>query len=466
MAAARLAPIAGGAFILGVIAANLDWSLFFLIFLIFGALALLKIASRTEYSLITFFAFCLLGFFYAIIFSNWLAANRILPESSISGSIISDPEYSGRYSYFVLNLDYPGRGRVRVRSDAIISPRHGDNFSARGDWRWSGDKKETPLFLSQEAEISGGEMGFGWKGKLYSFKNHLTDKFRKYLGTDASALAAGITLGDTSGFSYELKEDMKKSGTTHLVALSGYNISLVVTLISYLFGLWLSRNKSFWMTVLVILIFTIMTGAASSVSRAAIMGVLVLLAGRVGRFYDPERAIIFAASTMLLFDPLLFKNDLGFTLSFLSFAGMAYLEPIFKRFLGWDKLERISGWRENLLHTLSAQAAVLPLLMLYLGSFSPTSILANILVLSVTPFAMLLGFASLFAGLLFNYLGQLIAWFLAPVLIYQLAIIRIFSAWSVPMDYLNLFGPWPIYIFSLALVWLVVRDRISNKKHA
>jgi len=230
--------------------------------------------------------------------------------------------------------------------------------------------------------------------------------------------------------------------------------------------LWLSRNKSFWMTVLVILIFTIMTGAASSVSRAAIMGVLVLLAGRVGRFYDPERAIIFAASTMLLFDPLLFKNDLGFTLSFLSFAGMAYLEPIFKRFLGWDKLERISGWRENLLHPLSAQAAVLPLLMLYLGSFSPTSILANILVLSVTPFAMLLGFASLFAGLLFNYLGQLIAWFLAPVLIYQLAIIRIFSAWSVPMDYLNLFGPWPIYIFSLALVWLVVRDRISNKKHA
>lgn len=426
----------------------------------------MRLKSRTEYSSIIFSAFCLLGFVYALVFSNWLVTSRILPEGVISGKIISDPEDSERYSYFVVNLDSPGKGVVRARADSINDLRYGDRFSARGDWRWSGNKKETPLFLSKEIKVLDQEPEFSLKGELYSFKNRLTDKFRKYLGRDASALAAGITLGDTSGFSYELKEDMKKSGTTHLVALSGYNISLVVTLISYLFGLWLSRSKSFWLTVLSILIFTVMTGAASSVSRAAIMGVLVLLAGKVGRFYDPERAIIFAAGTMLLFNPLLFKNDLGFTLSFLSFAGMAYLEPIFKRFLGWDKLERISGWRENFLHTLSAQAAVLPLLMLYLGSFSLTSILANILVLSVTPLAMLLGFMSLFAGLAFEFLGQLLAWLLAPILIYQLAIIRIFSAWSVPMDYLNLFGPWPIYIFSLGLVWLVIRDKILKKNHA
>src|SRR3989344_3167803 len=466
MAATRLAPIAGGAFILGIIAANLNWSLFFLLATVFVAGAILKEAVRIKYSCLVFAVFSICGFLYGVIFANWISANYILPDGKISGKVVSDIQISGRYQYFRAELSASGRGEVRVRAGAVPVFDYGDRFELTGAWDKRGNNKNTPLFAAEKLEIQTKSSDLNVKQKLYRFKQRLTGMFRRYLPIDSAALAGGITLGETSGFSYGLKEDMKNSGTTRLVALSGYNISLVATVISSIFGFWLGRRKSFWPTCFFIIIFTVMTGAASSVVRAATMGLLMLLAGQVGRFYDPERALIFAAVIMLIFNPLLFRNDLGFSLSFLSFAGLAYLEPVLKRWFGWTKIEKLGAWRENLLHTLSAQMAVLPLLLIYLGSFSLTSFLANVLVLGITPLVMFFGFLSLGAGLIIDFMGQIMSWLLNPMIIYQLTVIHIFSTWSTRVNPVNILGPWPVYALSAWLIILAVKEKLALRRHA
>ena len=88
MAATRLAPIAGGAFILGIIAANLNWSLFFLLATVFVAGAILKEAVRIKYSCLVFAVFSICGFLYGVIFANWISANYILPDGKISGKVL------------------------------------------------------------------------------------------------------------------------------------------------------------------------------------------------------------------------------------------------------------------------------------------------------------------------------------------------------------------------------------------
>ena len=106
---------------------------------------------------------------------------------------------------------------------------------------------------------------------------------------------AGITLGERAEFSKEFKEAMSKSGTTHLVALSGYNITILVLAVAYVLNFFASRRLVFWLTLLIIIGFVAMTGAEASVVRAAIMGGIVLLAKRANRLYSFRNAIVIAA---------------------------------------------------------------------------------------------------------------------------------------------------------------------------
>ena len=96
------------------------------------------------------------------------------------------------------------------------------------------------------------------------------------------------------------------------------------------FGLFMRRRRAFWVSVAVIILFTIMTGAGASVVRAAIMGLLLLFANGYGRMYDPKNSILLAAGVMIFLDPLALRFDVGFQLSFLAVLGLMYIGPILK----------------------------------------------------------------------------------------------------------------------------------------
>jgi len=192
-------------------------------------------------------------------------------------------------------------------------------------------------------------------------------------------------------------------------------------------GLWFSRRKIFLLSTLTIILFVIMTGAEASVVRAAIMGFIVLLANQVQRLYSFRNAIAIAAFLMILFNPKILVWDIGFQLSFAAVMGLVYLEPAIRKLFKVSPKPGFLNWRANLLTTVSAQLAVIPILLSNFSSFSLIGFLTNILVLTFVPATMFLGLLVVAAGILSYYLAQVIGWLANIFLSYEIGVIDLFA---------------------------------------
>lgn len=275
------------------------------------------------------------------------------------------------------------------------------------------------------------EISFFENLKIGLFKNIFRAKkafegsVERIIAEPNAALINGILLGSREGIPPDLKEHFNKTGTTHILAISGYNITIIGLYVSYLFMFFMRRQKAFWFTVLGIVLFTILTGASASVVRAGIMGILVLVAFREGRFYDMTNSIIFAGTAMIALNPKVLRFDVGFQLSFLATLGLIYLAPVIKSRL--ERMPEFWNFKENLVATASAQLMVLPIILYNFGSFSLLSLPANVLILPVVPLTMFSGFLGGILGLIWSRFGEiagLAAWLLAE---YEILIVKLLS---------------------------------------
>lgn len=445
-----------------------DISFYAAVFFIFGVLAassklnFLIIAAATVLITVLFLLF---GYFRKSSRFFWLAGLSLfiiagafyyLWDSSRSGDVnvvfdrkinfegvvIKNPE-RGNQQKLTIELRPPYSARVLVKLKNYPSFNYGDLIKFEGDVQRPEDGSYAN-YLAKEGifgivdyprtEFIGSGYGSKIKSSLFSLKEKTIRVFQRVLPSENAAFLAGITLGERAEFSKEFKEEMSKSGTTHLVALSGYNITILVLAVAYVLSFFASRRLAFWLTLLIIIGFVAMTGAEASVVRAAIMGGIVLLAERANRLYSFRNAIIIAAFLMILGNPMVLSFDVGFQLSFMALLGIVYLQPAIQKFLKIKEGGDWSGflaWKENLLTTLSAQLAVLPLLVLYFGNFSIVSLLSNILILSVVPLTMALGFILGFVGFISYELSLIFGWFVNLLLSYETFIIKFFGGLNI-----------------------------------
>jgi competence protein ComEC len=272
------------------------------------------------------------------------------------------------------------------------------------------------------------------------------DALQQAIAETQSSLAVGVVVGDRSSMPDDLKEAFKVTGTTHILAISGENISLLVGLV------WLAagggkgkRRMPVWLTLVTIatlVIYTAFTGATASVVRAAIMGAILLVAPLVGRRYDPLAALAVAAAGMVLLDPYVLA-DAGFQLSFLAMLGITTLAPQIYEFSKRMRLPAALGL--PIATTLAAQAATLPLGILLSGQFSLISPLATLTAdLALLPL-MLSGIVTAFIGLLpaISALGAIsgaVAWLSASWLLWWVQL------WaSLPFASVRVEGFVPLY---------------------
>lgn len=296
--------------------------------------------------------------------------------------------------------------------------------------------------------------------KIFAIKNAFEKSLARSIAEPNAAFIEGILLGSRSQIPQDLKDAFARTSTSHILAVSGYNITMIAMIVSAFFILFFRRPTAFWFSLAVVALFTVLTGAQASVVRAAIMGVLVLLANREGRLNDPRNAIVLAGATMILLNPLILRHDIGFQLSFAATLGLIYLAPALERY--FVKLPKFFKLRETFTMTVSAQIFVLPLLLYYFKNLSLVSLPANIIVLPTIPFAMLLGFISGLAGMAVPFLGQLIGYFAWILTAIQLGIIKLFAApsWAAVTISFN----WPMLIAGYCLLiwfgrWLGKKQR-------
>lgn len=261
--------------------------------------------------------------------------------------------------------------------------------------------------------------------KIFALKNKFENALDRSISEPNTAFINGILLGSRQNIPDDLKEAFNKTGTTHILAISGFNIMIiswaVLTGLVYFFR----RRIAFWLSVMVIIIFTVLTGASASVIRAAIMGLLILFANGYGRLYNPKNSIILAGTAMVWLNPFALVFDIGFQLSFAAVLGLTYLYP--KLDAKFKKLPEIGNLKEIALMTISAQAAVAPVLVYYFKNFSLVSLPTNILILPFIPVAMFAGFISGLVGMVYLPLGQVAGWFAWAITTYQIEVVALFA---------------------------------------
>jgi competence protein ComEC len=203
-----------------------------------------------------------------------------------------------------------------------------------------------------------------------------------------AALGAGILLGVRSSIAPEISDAFAVAGLTHVVAISGWNIAIVATLVGNLLGG--ARGRSGGriiapvMTSAAIGGYVLLVGASPSVVRAALMAG-ALVAGRIaGSRAHAASALMLASEAMLLAAPPVLW-DVGFQLSALATAGLiGFAAPIEAR------LARLPGWiREPLALTLAAQLATLPVILTSFERLSLVAPLANVAIVPLVPVVML-----------------------------------------------------------------------------
>jgi competence protein ComEC len=387
---------------------------------------------------------------------------------NFSGLVVNDPQYSFNTQTLTIKLDEPYQGKIQVKLRLYPQYHYGDKISFKGKIEnlpagRQGQVSSYANYLAKEgisglanfpdAQLEKSNLGSPVLATLFKFKNSVIDSYQKVLSPQQAALLAGLTFGERGNLDKNFKKAMSLSGTTHLTALSGQNITIIVIAISATLGFIFPQFLNFIITILVIFGFVTMTGFDPSVVRAMIMGFAVLLADLVGRIYDPRNSIALAAFLITLFNPKSLLFDVGFQLSFLAVLGIVYLRPALKKILRFDDKPGFLAWRENLLMTLSAQLATAPVLIVAFGSFSLLAFFANILVLLFIPLTMGLGFFLGLLGLMSHYLALIVGFLVSWLLNYEIFIINLFAEISLPISpNLGFFGLFVYYLLLLGIV--------------
>ncbi|HOX10609.1 MAG TPA: ComEC/Rec2 family competence protein [Candidatus Moranbacteria bacterium] len=298
----------------------------------------------------------------------------------------------------------------------------------------------------EEIKLVAKNKGNFWLDKIFHVRNLLQENIRKVIPEPEGALASGILFGGSNELSKEIQNEFSQTGMTHIVAVSGYNVTIIaeyLIIIGIWIGLW--RKKAVWFAIVGVVLFVIMIGLPSSAVRAGVMGTLLLWAMKNGRLANSENAIIFAAAAMLFFNPLLLRWDIGFQLSFLATLGIVFSSPIWEK--SFVKKNKALGISEIIALSLSAQIFVLPIIAYNFHIVSLISLLANVLILPVVPLSMLLVFLAALSGFVFAPLSMVLAWLAFVPLTYEIKIIHTLAQFPWASIEMKKFGVWWIIIY-------------------
>ncbi|MGD2143063.1 MAG: DNA internalization-related competence protein ComEC/Rec2 [Anaerolineae bacterium] len=298
---------------------------------------------------------------------------------------------------------------------------------------------------------------------LLALKRRAQEGIAQVLPEPQAALLTGILLGAESGIPEDLMQDFAATGTTHIIAISGFNITIVAGIFAGVSERILDRRRAVWVAVGAVVLYTILVGASAPVVRAAVMGLLYLLGRWLGRATYGPASLAAAVIGITAWNPLMLW-DVGFLLSFAATAGLLLYterwEDAFERALGRitsvERARRIVGVvGEALIVTVAAQIATVPILLAYFGRLSLVTLLANAVILPVQPYLMIAGGLATLLGLITQPLASIVGWVAWVFLTYTIVVVRLVARipWaSVPVqvDYRMV---WGYYALLASLTW-------------
>jgi len=467
----------GGIFCISFYYPRLVDSFYFFIVLILSLVTLVIFYEDKKYYLIVF---SVLSF----IFGAWLTSAKLekiinlnKESKSFSGEVLvtKEPEIKERMQKVIVQTEK--EEKFLIATTAYVKYNYGDKLKIDCTLEIPENKdgfdyrlylaKDDIIYLckSPKLELLASSQGSWVYEAILKVKNKLQDKIIALLPAPQSGLMIGLILGGDDKLSQSVQDSFSKTGLTHVVAVSGYNVTIVaeyLMLLGIFLGLW--RRQAFWFAIGGIALFVVMTGLPASAVRAGVMGSLILWAMKNGRLANARNSIVFAAGVMLLWNPLLLRWDVGFQLSFLATIGIVYFYPLLEKYA--IKKQGISFLSEILFLTLSAQVFVLPIILTDFQKLSVISPLANLVVLPIIPLTMLLGFLMVVASFVFSPLATILAWLTFLPLKYETTVIEFMANLRFSsIEILNFSWVWVAIwylVLMLVLYWKKTKVRLEN----
>ncbi len=292
--------------------------------------------------------------------------------------------------------------------------------------------------------------------KVLFLKQKLDQDIQNNFSPPQSSILQGTLLGENGTISQDLKDKLNITGLRHFIAISGLHIVIIISIVmSFLLACGMWRNKAFYITVIFICIYIVLTGMSAAALRAGIMGGTYLLGQKLGRQVFSTRLIVLAAAVMLLVNPLLLFYDVGFQLSFLAVLGLIYFEPLIRNFIkflcniffGIKIKESQEGILMLISVTVAAQIFTLPIMVFNFGVVSWVSPITNILILPVFYYLMLFGFLSSLVGIVWAGLGWLLSIPCYFLILYFMWVVNFFSQSWMAKPITNVSWVWVLFSY-------------------
>lgn len=242
---------------------------------------------------------------------------------------------------------------------------------------------------------------------VYSAARHFAAGLQSALPEPQASFGLGILIGQRDTLPKTTSDILKTVGLTHIIAVSGYNVTILVRATRRMFAK-RSKFQALFAAGVLIFLFLLVTGGQPSIVRASIISGLSLGAWYFGRTIKPLLIILLTAAGTALWSPMYIWSDIGWYLSFLAFFGVLMVAPVIKRRLYKDKQPKVMG--ELMVESFAAQIMTLPLILFIFGESSYIVLLANLLVVPLIPLGMVAAFVAGAAGALIPILSGWFAW--------------------------------------------------------
>lgn len=291
-------------------------------------------------------------------------------------------------------------------------------------------------------------------------RNWFAERIDGLIPEPENKLGESYLLGMKSGLPDKLSENLRVVGLTHIVVASGAHLSILVEIARKIFGK-LSRFSGLLFSLLFIILFMAMVGWTPSIMRAGVMAILTLMTWYVGRKIAPLRMIIMVMAFTLMVNPL-FINNVGWMLSFASYAGIMLVGPELTRHFYGEKKPGFVG--SSVIVTVSATIMTLPVTLYYFGAVSLISVIANLLILPTLPYAMgLVFFTGVVAGI--PGIETAVAFVATKLLDFHIAVVEFFGGMKQFLVQIPPYQPWVFLIYVLIFLPLVWRWWKKHKEN-
>lgn len=374
-------------------------------------------------------------------------------------ALVRVPRYSGREYHY---------GDVLRLTGSLEAPPQYDDFDYKGYLAGHGIYSIMNYPKIEIIDTGKGLKPLSW---INTLRSRLSQSLSLGLPEPQASLAQGILLGLRGNIPYSLKEVFARTGTAHLLAISGLHLSIIIGIVLST-AIWLFGRRYYiyiGLAFLAIWVYALVTGLRPPVVRGAVMGSMFLIAEYLGRQRTASTALAFAAALMVGVEPRVLW-DVSFQLSFLAMAGLVYISPHPQAWgrKGVTSISSKEGTMTSFLNividsfaiTLSALLATWPVIAYHFGIVSFVGPQATFFALLFLPGIIittaLVGIAGLFAPLLANIVGW-IAW---PLLNCFILVVQIFD--SLPFSSLELGS---IHIWQILLYYVLLATAITAIKY-